>query len=197
MNPKEQVNKIFNDLVNEYKQIKISISDRNKCIQTILRKMETMCETCLNHLKPFVNNGECDRCNISKKICQIDDIKSISFVNEQKDRMEKKILNKPTKLIQWIRENLLKLISIKIKKEILDRDYSVLSNSDNEESDNEKDKDYKESDSEDEEYEVEKILEYRDDGSYKIKWEGYPETTWEPEEKLTNCEELLNEFWGI
>lgn len=32
---------------------------------------------------------------------------------------------------------------------------------------------------------------------YQVRWKGYyhkGHTTWEPEENLTNCEELLNEF---
>lgn len=46
-------------------------------------------------------------------------------------------------------------------------------------------------------YTVEKIL-YRElrgqETFYKIKWEGYTGTTWEPERNLDNCDELLREF---
>ena len=58
-----------------------------------------------------------------------------------------------------------------------------------------------------EEYEVEKILRERtrreidkNTGQvysvkeYLLKWVGYKEPTWEPEENLANCQELLKEF---
>ncbi|XP_020657679.3 M-phase phosphoprotein 8 [Pogona vitticeps] len=56
-------------------------------------------------------------------------------------------------------------------------------------------------DSEDEEdvYEVEKILDVKtEDGKilYKVRWKGYPpdDDTWEPEEHLEDCREVLLEF---
>lgn len=58
-----------------------------------------------------------------------------------------------------------------------------------------------------EEYEVEKILKERTRSEidketgqvlsvkeYLLKWVGYEEPTWEPEENLANCQELLKEF---
>ena len=60
------------------------------------------------------------------------------------------------------------------------------------------------------EYEVENILdhkrrrkfnfetkEYYYIKEYLIKWAGYDETTWEPEENLQNCQELLNDYWKL
>lgn len=50
-------------------------------------------------------------------------------------------------------------------------------------------------------FEVQKILAYRVRGTssrrieYQVKWDGYVETTWEPEENLEDCVELLDEFW--
>ena len=47
------------------------------------------------------------------------------------------------------------------------------------------------------EYEVEAIVGHKISKSvikYKIKWTGYDSTTWEPEENLTNCLELLNSY---
>ena len=58
------------------------------------------------------------------------------------------------------------------------------------------------------EYEVEQILTYRRKRKYieeskkyfyikeyLIKWTGYDETTWEPEDNLLHCQELLGEYW--
>ena len=53
---------------------------------------------------------------------------------------------------------------------------------------------------EEEEYVVRKILLRRrstkksDRFEYLVKWEGYPDPTWEPEENLTNCRGMLYEF---
>ena len=47
------------------------------------------------------------------------------------------------------------------------------------------------------EYEVEAIVGHKISKGlikYKIKWTGYDSTTWEPEENLTNCLELLNSY---
>lgn len=49
------------------------------------------------------------------------------------------------------------------------------------------------------EYEVEKVLDYRvfrKKPQYLVKWKGYSdkETTWEPEEFLTHCSELIAEY---
>ena len=51
-----------------------------------------------------------------------------------------------------------------------------------------------------EEFEVEAILDSREETnhkrSYLIKWKGYSEihNSWEPEENLTNCEEILTDY---
>ena len=58
------------------------------------------------------------------------------------------------------------------------------------------------------EYEVEQILSHRRKRKYieeskkyfyikeyLIKWTGYDETTWEPEDNLLHCQELLGEYW--
>jgi len=53
------------------------------------------------------------------------------------------------------------------------------------------------SEEEDDEYEVEKILDKRRKKGiiqYLVKWLGYDETTWEPEENLENCRKLVEEF---
>ena len=49
---------------------------------------------------------------------------------------------------------------------------------------------------EEDNFEVEKILE-QDGQRYLIKWKGYPdsENTWEPKTNLTNCQELLRQFY--
>ena len=48
---------------------------------------------------------------------------------------------------------------------------------------------------EDDEFEVEEILEQKGQ-NYLVKWKGYPdsENTWEPENNLTNCQQLLRRF---
>ncbi|XP_060626955.2 M-phase phosphoprotein 8 isoform X1 [Anolis sagrei] len=56
-----------------------------------------------------------------------------------------------------------------------------------------------ESDDEEDVYEVEKILDVKTEGSkilYKVRWKGYPpdDDTWEPEEHLEDCREVLLEF---
>lgn len=52
--------------------------------------------------------------------------------------------------------------------------------------------------SSDTEYVVERIVTHTVDKSgttkYKIKWKGYEETSWEPEENLTGCRELLRQY---
>ena len=60
------------------------------------------------------------------------------------------------------------------------------------------------------EYEVENILDHKRKRKfnfetkkyyyikeYLIKWAGYDETTWEPEENLQNCQELLKDYWKL
>ncbi|KAK1918667.1 hypothetical protein P3342_001716 [Pyrenophora teres f. teres] len=52
---------------------------------------------------------------------------------------------------------------------------------------------------EDDEYEVEEIKDLRKDGrqwKYLVKWQGWPEShnTWELEQNLTNCKELVQEY---
>lgn len=60
------------------------------------------------------------------------------------------------------------------------------------------------------EYEVENILDHKKRRifnyetkryhfikEYLIKWAGYDETTWEPEENLQNCQELLSDYWKL
>lgn len=60
------------------------------------------------------------------------------------------------------------------------------------------------------EYEVENILDHKRKRKfnyetkkyyyikeYLIKWAGYDEITWEPEENLQNCKELLNDYWKL
>ena len=44
------------------------------------------------------------------------------------------------------------------------------------------------------EWEVEKILEFMPPNLYLIQWKDEEETTWEPRENLTNCQELLDAF---
>lgn len=51
--------------------------------------------------------------------------------------------------------------------------------------------------SEEETYEVEKILNKRlrlKKVQYQVKWKGYDKPTWEPEEYLTGCQDLIEEF---
>ena len=53
------------------------------------------------------------------------------------------------------------------------------------------------SDGDEPEYEVEAIRKMvREDGAaqFLVKWKGYDEETWEPEENLTSCKDLLDEF---
>ena len=55
------------------------------------------------------------------------------------------------------------------------------------------------SNSQEEEYEVEKIIgrgSVKDNGNvmYKVKWKGFNEDTWEPEENLAGCKHLIREF---
>lgn len=45
----------------------------------------------------------------------------------------------------------------------------------------------------DQEYEVEAIVSKKGK-KYKVKWRGYEETTWEDEQNLTNCSELVEEY---
>ena len=50
---------------------------------------------------------------------------------------------------------------------------------------------------EDASYEVEEILDVRvrrGRSQYLVRWTGYNDPTWESEENLDNCEELLREF---
>ncbi|KAH8913915.1 hypothetical protein BT69DRAFT_1233764, partial [Atractiella rhizophila] len=51
--------------------------------------------------------------------------------------------------------------------------------------------------SQEEEQEVQQILEVRGN-KYLVHWAGehHSEATWEPKENLTNCKELLDEFWA-
>lgn len=47
------------------------------------------------------------------------------------------------------------------------------------------------------EYEVECIIDEKIQGGktlYKLKWTGYPETTWKKEDDLTNCQDALNDW---
>ncbi|KAI9651698.1 MAG: hypothetical protein M1831_000513 [Alyxoria varia] len=51
-----------------------------------------------------------------------------------------------------------------------------------------------------EEYVVEKLLDHKFKGKkgiveYLIKWEGWEETTWEPEENLEGCDDKMNEYF--
>ncbi|EGC35166.1 hypothetical protein DICPUDRAFT_15082, partial [Dictyostelium purpureum] len=47
-----------------------------------------------------------------------------------------------------------------------------------------------------EEYEVEKILNHdKRNKLYLVKWKGYPSPTWNKEIDLTNCEDVLREYW--
>ena len=51
---------------------------------------------------------------------------------------------------------------------------------------------------EEEEYAVEAILDYkRTNGKdyFKVKWQGYDQPDWEEASNLTNCSELVNEFF--
>lgn len=53
------------------------------------------------------------------------------------------------------------------------------------------------SSSEEETYEVEKILNKRlrlKKVQYQVKWKGYDKPTWEPEEYLSGCQDLIEEF---
>lgn len=60
------------------------------------------------------------------------------------------------------------------------------------------------------EYEVENILDHKRKRKYNletkkyyyikeylIKWAGYDEISWEPEENLQNCQELLSDYWKL
>lgn len=54
---------------------------------------------------------------------------------------------------------------------------------------------------EDDRYEVEAILHHKyvkGKPFFEVKWLGWPvaDTTWEPEENLDNCEEILKEYWA-
>ena len=67
----------------------------------------------------------------------------------------------------------------------------------NEENENENEG---EGEEDEQEYEVEAILKHRQRGrkkEYLIKWVGYPdsENTWEPEEHLTDVQEMLKSYW--
>jgi transposase InsO family protein len=48
------------------------------------------------------------------------------------------------------------------------------------------------------EYEVERILRHRGTKNirYQVKWKGYEETSWEPEENLTNSTGVLEDYWS-
>lgn len=53
-------------------------------------------------------------------------------------------------------------------------------------------------DNEDDRFEVEKIIDHKIiDGKlyYKLKWKDLNEITWEPEESVDDCSELLDEYW--
>lgn len=58
----------------------------------------------------------------------------------------------------------------------------------------------RDSDTTDDIYEVERILDDRKkDGKvlFKVRWEGYgsEEDSWEPNENLLTCQELVNRYW--
>ena len=48
-----------------------------------------------------------------------------------------------------------------------------------------------------EEFEVERILRHRGEKkiSYQVKWTGYEDTTWEPEENLQRSSDLIADYW--
>jgi len=47
------------------------------------------------------------------------------------------------------------------------------------------------------EYKVEQILRHKGTKniSYQVKWTGYEDTTWEPEENLTHSHDLIADYW--
>jgi hypothetical protein len=47
------------------------------------------------------------------------------------------------------------------------------------------------------EWEVERILRHRGkkNKQYQVKWKGYEETSWEPEENLKNAEDTIKDYW--
>ena len=48
------------------------------------------------------------------------------------------------------------------------------------------------------EWEVERIEEHRGVGQrreFRVKWKGYPKTTWTKESNLTNYDKVLEEYW--
>ena len=62
----------------------------------------------------------------------------------------------------------------------------------------ETDNENNESEEEEEEYEVESILDERVVSGvryFMVKWKGYKETTWEPQENCVGCERKINEFY--
>ena len=48
-----------------------------------------------------------------------------------------------------------------------------------------------------EEWEVERILRHKGTKKivYQVKWTGYEDLTWEPEENLTNANEIIKDYW--
>ena len=48
-----------------------------------------------------------------------------------------------------------------------------------------------------EEWEIERILRHKGTKNitYQVKWKGYEDSTWEPEENLSNAAESIADYW--
>ena len=48
-----------------------------------------------------------------------------------------------------------------------------------------------------EQWEIERILSHKgkQNRQYQVKWKGYEEVTWEPEENLEHSKESIDDYW--